>query len=184
MGNYTRVDQVTDSSDGGFTITTQLPDVTYTQEFTCTAAGLINLNPSSGDLTAMFSGPSGNVAVNRIFNSGITIPADLDSVIGDSWQQVFGWEAVSPEATNKGEFTYYFTAMGPEVVTVPLGTFDAMRIDARIEMEIGTYQKMYGTYTTSFWLVKDIGLVKSEGSLDMRGVEFTDTMELVSYDSP
>jgi hypothetical protein len=73
--------------------------------------------------------------------------------------------------------------MGPEFVTVPFGTFDAMRIDASIDVEIG-YQKSNSTYTVSFWLVQDIGIVKMEGSMDMRGVEFTDTIELTSYDSP
>lgn len=183
-GAYTRTDTVTASSDYGFTITTQLTKVNYTQEFTCTEAGLINLNPATGELTSMLSGPSGTVLVNRLYNSGITIPKDLDSQVGQLWQQVFRWEANSSDATNTGEFTYYFTAMGLEVVQVPLGTFDAMRIDANIEVEIGTFQKMSGTYKVSIWLVKNIGLVKSEGSMKMSGVDFNDSMELTSYDSP
>ncbi len=183
-GDFTRTDTVTDSTDNGFTITTQLTKVSYTQEFTCTDAGLINLNPVSGELSSLLSGPSGTVVVNRNFASGITIPKDLAGAIGQSWQQVFGWEAINSDTSNKGEFTTYFTAMGLEVVHVPPGSFDAMRIDARIEIEIGTYQKTYGTYTTSIWLGKDVGLLKSEGSMKMPGVDFTDTLELISYDSP
>lgn len=74
--------------------------------------------------------------------------------------------------------------MGLEVVTVPVGTFDAMRIDVMIQVEVDTPARMTWTYSNSIWLVPEIGLVKSEGSNDLRGVEFTDTMELKSFDMP
>lgn len=47
-GDYTRSDQVTDSTDYSFTITTKLTKITYATEFTCTEAGLINLMPAMG----------------------------------------------------------------------------------------------------------------------------------------
>jgi hypothetical protein len=180
-GDYTRTDQVTDSTDYGFIITTKLTKITYASEFTCTEAGLINLMPAMGQLSAIFSGPDGTVTVTPTMNSGITIPREFKP--GDTWNQYFAWNASSPIGNENGSFNYHYTAMGPEVVTVPFGTFDAMRIDASIDVEIG-YQKSNSTYTVSFWMVQDIGIVKMEGSMDMRGVEFSDTIELVSYDSP
>jgi hypothetical protein len=181
-GDYTRTDEVTDSTDYGFTTTTTLTKVTYDTEFTCTEAGLINLLPAGGWLSAVFSGPSGTVEVTPTMNTGITLPKEFQPA--DTWDQYLAWNASSPKVNQNGSFNYHYTAMGSEVVTVPFGTFDAMRIDATIDVEMGTYQKMNGAYTTSVWWVQDIGPVKMEGSMDMPGLKFTDTLELVSYDSP
>jgi hypothetical protein len=74
--------------------------------------------------------------------------------------------------------------MDLEVVSVPAGNYDAMRIDMTIDVDINAPGKVTYTYTNSIWLVRDIGLVKSEGSSDQRGFEFTDVLELESFDSP
>jgi hypothetical protein len=182
LGAYTRTDTVTDSRDDGFTITTELKDVTYAEEWTCTEAALIDLEPGQQTLAAAFCGPSGTVAVTREFNSGITLPRHIDPAL--SWQQVFGWRATSADVSSNGSFTYQFKAMGPEVVAVPFGSFDAMRINVEVELEMGGPTGMKGTYAQSMWFVQDVGLVKVEGESHIKGVEFTDSMELASYDSP
>ena len=181
-GSYTRTDTVTDSTDFGFTITTQLTKVTYTQEFLCTDAGLINLDSATGDLVGIFSGPSGTATVKRETKSGLTLPRNFDPL--DIWNQYIAWDASGPKASGKGSFNYHFLAQGLEVVTVPYGSFDAMHLNVVIDVELGTFQKTNGTYTTDIWLVKDIGMIKSEGSMDMPGVKFSDSLELVSFDSP
>lgn len=101
-GNYTRTDTVIDSRDDGFTIQTKLDDVTYTQEFTCTEAGLINLEPGMNDLAAIFSGTGGTVTLKREHNSGITLPRNF--MPGNTWQQFLGWLATGPESTSRGSF--------------------------------------------------------------------------------
>jgi len=181
-GTYTRTDTITASEGDSYTIATQLTKVSYAQEFSCTAAGLVNMEPNQSDIAAMFHGPSGNVTVHRVSNSGVTLPVDIQA--GDSREQVFAWDATGPDASGYGTFTYAFTAAGIETVSVPAGTFDALRIDAVIQMEIGATPKLTGTYTTTVWLAEDIGLVKSEGSSQIPGVEFTDRLELVSFDVP
>ncbi len=182
LGAYTRTDTVSDSRDDGFTITTELKDVTYAEEWICTEAGLIDLEPGQQTLAAAFSGPSGVVAVTRSFNSGITLPRHLDPAM--AWQQVFGWQATGAGVSTNGSFTYQYTVMGPEAITVPFGSFDAMRINVEVELEMGGPAGMKGTYSQSVWFVQDVGLVKAEGESHIKGVEFTDSMELVSYDSP
>jgi hypothetical protein len=181
-GGYTRTDQVTNSTDYGFTITTTLTKVTYATEFTCTEAGLINLLPAGGWLSAIFSGPNGTVELTPTMNSGITLPKEFKPA--DAWNQYLAWNASGSGTNQNGSFNYHYTAMGPEVVTVPFGSFDAMRIDASIDLDMGTFQKMTGAYKTSVWWVQDIGPVKMEGSMDLPGLQFTDTLELASYDSP
>ena len=182
LGSYTRTDTVADSRDDGFTITTELKDVTYAEEWTCTDAALIDLEPGQQALAAAFSGPSGAVAVTRELNSGITLPRHIDPAM--SWQQVFGWRATNTDVSSNGSFTYQFTAMGPEVVAVPFCSFDAMRINVEVELEMDGPSGLEGTYSQSMWFVQDVGLVKVEGVSRIKGVEFTDSMELMSYDSP
>ena len=181
-GSYTRTDTVTGSTDFGFTITTQLTKVTYAQEFNCAEAGLINLDSSTGDLIGIFSGPSGTVTVKRENKSGLTLPRELKPL--DVWSQYITWDATGSKSSGQGSFNYHYSALGIEVVNVPYGTFDAMHINVVIDVELGAFQKMNGTYTADIWLVKDIGMVKSEGNMDMPGVKFTDSLELTSFDSP
>jgi len=181
-GTYTRTDEIIASENDSFTIATQLTKVLYTQEFLCTDAGLVNMEPNQSDIAAMFSGPSGPVTVHRISNSGVTLPPEIQA--GDSWQQVFEWDAVGTRASGHGTFTHDFTAVGIEAVNVPAGTFDALRIDAVIQREIGSTPSFSGTYTTTVWMAEDVGLVKSVGSSQIPGVEFTDSLELTSFNSP
>ena len=122
-GTYSRTDTIVSSEDDSFVIATQLTKTDYTQEFSCRGVGLINLEPNQSDIAAMFHGPSGDVTVHRVSNSGVTLPADIQA--GDSWEQVFVWDATGPDASGSGTFTYAFTAAGVETVSVPAGTFDA-----------------------------------------------------------
>ena len=181
-GTYSRTDTIISSEDDSFIIATQLTKMDYTQEFSCRAVGLVNMEPNQSDIAAMFHGPSGGVTVHRVSNSGVTLPVDIQA--GDSWEQVFAWDATGPDASAYGTFSYAFTAAGIETVSVPAGTFDALRIDAVIQMEIGASPKLTGTYTTTVWLAEDIGLVRSEGSSQIPGVKFTDSLKLASFDVP
>ena len=45
-----------------------------------------------------------------------------------------------------------------------VGTFNALRVDATIRIEVSAFQIEAGTYTTSTWLAPDVGMVKSEGT--------------------
>ena len=171
-----------DSRDDGFTLGTTLPDVSYTIEFICTEAGLIDMDPMQSQLTAMFSGSSGSASVETAGISGLTFPRDIQP--GNTWQHFVNWQANTGGGSQPGQFIYNYTAMGLEVVTVPYGSFDAMRLDVVIEIDFGGLKGMSGTYENTIWLVKDVGIVKSEGQSHIEGLEFTDTIELVSYDSP
>jgi len=182
QGNYSRTDTIVDSRDDGFTLGTTLPNVSYQVEFACSEAGLIDMDPLKGDLTALFSGQSGTVNVTTTGISGLTFPRDIQP--GDTWQHAVDWEASYTGGSSSGQFIYQYTARGLEVVTVPWGTFDAMHVDVEIQIEAGFPQTLSGTYDNSIWLVKDVGIVKSEGTSHIPGVEFTDSLELVDFTSP
>jgi hypothetical protein len=182
LGDYTRTDTIVDSRDDGFTLGTTLPDVSYTVEFACAEAGLIDMDPLKGSFTALLSGPSGAVNVTTNGISGLTFPRDIQP--GDTWQHVVDWEATYRGGSSQGQFIYQYLARGLEVVTVPWGTFDAMHLDVQIEMGAGFGGTFSGTYDENLWLVKDIGIIKSEGTSHIPGVEFTDSIELTGFSSP
>jgi hypothetical protein len=182
LGDYTRTDTIIDSRDDGFTIGTSLPDVTYSVEFACAEAGLIDMDPLKGSFTALLSGPSGPVNVTTTGISGLTFPRDIQP--GDTWQHVVDWEATYTGGSSQGQFIYQYLARRLEVVTVPWGTFDAMHLDIQIEIGAGFGGAFSGTYEENLWLVKDIGIIKSEGASHIPGVEFTDNFELTTFSSP
>jgi len=65
---------------------------------------------------------------------------ELARVILD-WNQYFAWDARSSSGSYKGSFSYHFTAMGTEVVSVPFGSFDAMRIDAALMLKWALFRR-------------------------------------------
>jgi len=182
VGAYKRIDTITDSRSDGFTQETTQNDATYSVEYTCTDAGLIDMDPIQQYITAIIGPTNGTVSVQLLSNSGISLPAKIN--LGDSWQQTVDWQATAPNLTTRGRLVFEYQAMGNENITVPYGTFDAMRIDTTIKVEIGGIGFPVGTYSTSSWLVPAVGLVKSEGSSHLPRVEFTDSMELTSFVSP
>lgn len=63
--------------------------------------------------------------------------------------------------------------VGEEEVTVPAGTFKALKIDQTIAIDTGI-SNVVTTTTASSWYVKDIGLVKSQSGADKAsGMEAT-----------
>jgi len=74
-------------------------------------------------------------------------------------------------------------------VTVPAGTFDALKIqiDTTLNINVSVQGisvpvKFSGSY--SYWFVKDVGWVKASGTGSMAGTSFNETIELQSYNIP
>jgi hypothetical protein len=80
-----------------------------------------------------------------------------------------------------GTFVFNYIAVGYENVTVTFGTFNALRVDATIRIEVSSFRILAGTYTTTAWMVPEIGIVKSEGTSHLPSVDFTDAMQLTSF---
>jgi hypothetical protein len=177
-GDYTTTLTVIESRDDGFTVrqVTSNSDVDFVLVYGCSDAGLIMLNPMSQFATASASGPSGSATVNTLGASGLTLPLDLHA--GQVWQQYLSYEVVGQDVTIHGEYTADSIARGLEVVSVPFGTFDAMRIDTEIQSTIEG--EPLEPCQQTVWFVKDIGGVKAEGSCF--GV--VDSNELTDFDSP
>jgi hypothetical protein len=189
-GDYSYTDTITSVREDGFTLTSQFEGVTRTQEWACKPEGLVALQlggPSAATLNTQDM--QLNLTVNNV--SGVTFPSEITT--GDEWQHMLEFEgdldiAGTPaEATGGAESN--FSALSTESVTVPAGTFDAMKVQVDSTITINaTFQGVSmpvafsGTYT--FWFAQGVGPVKASGTGEVVGTSFTETIELRSYNIP
>ena len=189
-GEYSFMDTITSARENGFTLTTQIGDLTRTQEWTCNADGLAALQ-LGGAPAAMLN--SQNIQLNLdISNStGVTFPSQINP--GDEWQQTMNVTGnvtmMNQEADATGNAQMNFSAMGNESVTVPAGTFDALKVAVDVRLNVdASYEgitlpvSFSGEYT--YWFAPGVGWVKSSGTGNVLGSSFTDTTELQSYSIP
>ena len=186
-GDFSFTDTITSVRENGFTLTSQFDDVTRTQEWACEPEGLVALQlggPSAATITTQ--DVQLNLTVNNV--SGVTFPSEI--ITGDVWQHMLEFEGdldiagTLAEATGAAESN--FSALGTESVTVPAGTFDAMKVEVDSTITINaTFQGISmpvafsGTYT--FWFAQGVGWVKASGTGEVIGTSFTETIELQSY---
>lgn len=189
-GEYSFTDTITSVRQDGFTLSTQIGDVTPTQEWTCTAEGLSALQ-LGGAPAAMLNSQNIHLNLNVDNVTGVTFPSQINP--GDRWQQnldVTGSvEAFNDEAEATGSVQMNFDALGNESVTVPAGTFGSLKVEVDVTLSVNaTYQgitlpvSFFGKYT--YWFAPNVGWVKASGTGNVLGNSFTDTTELQSYHIP
>ena len=189
-GEYSFTDTITSVREDGFTLSTQIGNLTRTQEWICTTEGLAALQ-LGGAPAAMLN--SQNIQLNLDINNatGVTFPSQFS--VGNQWQQTLDVTgnviAMNEEAEATGNVQMTFNAVGNERVTVPAGTFDALKVDVDVTLNIdATYQGITlpvtfsGDYT--YWFAPNVGWVKASGTGNVLGNSFTDTTELQSYNIP
>jgi hypothetical protein len=179
LGAYSRIDTITAVSSDSFTLESQLAGVSYSVNFSCSSAGLVAADPIQQYAGAILSSPDAPVNVQLGIISGTTLPAKINP--GDSWQQSADFEASSTDINLNGRFVFNYTAAGYENVTVPFGSFNAMRMDTTIRIELTGLHIRAGTYTMSTWMVPGVGIVKTQGASHVPQVDFTDSMELTRF---
>ncbi len=136
-----------------------------------------------GNLTALSQGGMGTVSANGVNfeaisqeSSGVTYPSPLGT--GSNWGQhlvisgnVVISDGMSVFATN--DTTQSCTDIGEESVTVPAGTFDALKLSCTASMVITTEMEGVATdpisitSTSEVWMVKGVGMVKLVDSNEM-----------------
>jgi hypothetical protein len=181
LGAYTHTDTVINSSGSAFAINTDQAGVAYTQIYTCSAQGILSANPVRQYVGALLNDPNVPLNVEVTSNAGLSLPAQVTP--GDTWQQTADFKASSQDFNLSGRFVFNYSAVGFEQVTVPFGSLNALRVDATIRIEVSGLHILAGTYTTSTWLAVGIGVVKSQGSSNVPGVDFSDAMQLTQFTS-
>lgn len=161
---------ISTGDNGTFTITAQSEKHTFVMQGVCIDGGDINILDVPG-VSLDSSGDSGSSQMTTTSNDGITLPGDIQ--IGDDWSQTIGVNVVSGEQNMNFVIDSTYTAEGYESVTVPAGTFFALKINQSSNMGSGTPTEQ------TLWYVQGIGVVKTLIALDQPL-----STELVSYNIP
>ena len=189
-GAYSFTDTISSVRADGFTLTSQFGDLTRTQEWSCQPEGLVALQlggPSAAMLRAQDM--QLNLEVNNV--TGVTYPSQINA--GDQWQHTLDFEgnmtAAGQEGTATGNAESAFNAIGIESVTVPAGTFEAMKVQVVTTLNINvTYQGLSVPVTVSgtydYWFAEGVGWVRASGTAEMAGNSVTESIELQSYSVP
>jgi len=178
-GDYSRTDTVTQLNTDSFSVESNTSGLPYTVDYTCTEAGLVATNPIQQYLGAILASLNTQVSIQLISNSGVSLPANIHP--GDSWQQTAEWDASAQGFSMNGRFVFDYTATGYETVTVSSGTFDALRVNTTIRIEVSDFRIQYGTYEMTTWMAPNVGIIKSEGRSNVPNVDFSDQLELIRY---
>jgi len=187
---FTWTDTITSVRSDGFTLTSQIDEVSRTQEWQCKPEGLVALELGGGSAGSL-STEDLNLDMQTQNVSGVTYPVEIS--VGDTWNYSLEYTGVmniagqSAEAT--GNTNADFSAVGVETVTVPAGTFEAMKVDLVTTITInatvqGTTIPVTFTGTTTSWYAQGVGWIKSVGTGNFAGQEYTETIELESYNIP
>lgn len=190
VGGYGFTDTITSVHADGFILTTQFDELTRTQEWACRAEGLVALQ-LGGTSAATLNSQDMQLTLDITNVSGVTFPANISP--GDQWQHALEFtgtmNVAGQEIEAVGNAQSNFTAIGLESVTVPAGTFEALkiRVDSTINIT-GIFQGVSLPVTVSspydYWFVEDVGWVKASGTGAVDNETFTETIELQSYNIP
>lgn len=190
MGGYGFTDTITSVREDGFTLTSQFDELTRTQEWACRTEGLVALQ-LGGTSAATINTQDVQVTLDVDNVRGVTFPVEISP--GDTWQHALEFTGhmvvASQQIEANGSAQSNFTAVGYETVTVPAGTFDALkiRVDTTIDIN-GVFQgisfPLHVSTPYDYWFVQGVGWVKASGTGDIGGQPFTETIELQSYNIP
>lgn len=162
--------------------------VTRQGQWNCENGNLIALNPSDGGSSNVSTESGVSVDFQTTELKGITLPATIN--VGDTWSQELFLEGTqtidgtSYPASNR--LVSSCTAIGVESVTVPAGTFDAMKTECVTTMNLSLEFQQGNPLQTTLelkaenWYASGVGLVKTISL----GSGLDSVIELVSYSIP
>jgi hypothetical protein len=190
LGDTTWTDTITSVRSDGFTLTSQYPDLMRTQEWACRPEGLVALQLGGGPAGSLTTGET-NLVMNTRNASGVTYPKEIAP--GQTWSHTLDYTGemniAGQPADAVGDAKAGFTAIAFESVTVPAGTFNAIKVEVQQTININaTFQGVTVPVTfsgmTTSWYAEGVGWIKSVTAGNFADTAFTDTIELQSYNIP
>lgn len=189
-GEYSFTDTITAVGQDSFTLTTQIGGLTNLQDWNCTPEGLL-AHQLGGAPAAMLNSQGIQLRLNATNASGVVFPSQINP--GDTWQHTLdvagNVTVTNEEAEATGTAQMNFSALGNESVTVPAGTFDALKIQVDTTLNVdASYEGITlpvafrGAHT--YWFAPGVGWVKSTGTGNFLAASFSETTELQSYNIP
>ena len=190
LGQYTFTNTISDAGTDGFGLTVQYSTgVTAAQAWQCQAGNLISLSVGGGTAATLSTSNGTNAHTETTGNSGVTLPALVSA--SNAWSQTMNLSGTvnmpdGKSGSSEGTYVADFSAVGIESVSVPAGSFDAMRIEVttvytlNITVEGLTVPTVVNNAAT-LWYAPGVGLVMSVNANDIMG---TETITLTGYNVP
>lgn len=173
MPPMTHIERFSAITDSGFTQELEFVIGDFERVWTCTADGLINSEP--GNLST-------EVRMKTEKSSGVTLLPFEQLKPAAAWQRHFDMRGTMPVLEGSevwGTIDLHFHVIGPGPITVPAGSFEAMKIGftqvQRFNMKHeGKESPIHSVLKGTLWYVEDVGLVKTE-------IETAAVTELVAF---
>ncbi len=183
---------ITEVRPDGFTVAlSSAGNPTINQDWTCKPEGIVAsaLGSGQGFMGLNVAGIQANISTSNA--TGVILPSDVDP--GKEWP--FGINLAGNvsqgnlSANLNGDIDSSMRADDMESVTVPAGTFNAMKVRGTGNIKVtATYQGIplpfASTANLTFWFAPGVGWVNSTVSGDLLGTGFSATTELQSYNIP
>lgn len=191
VGEYQYTEVVSDVRADGFTVTSEhVEGFTRSMEWSCTPQGLVTTTPDDG-MAGGIAAEQFKMDITTTGIEGVALPVQIKT--GDQWTYTMTYTGLGningSEVTSEGTTVFTMNALGEESVTVPAGTFTAMKISNEIVLDVlMTYQGSTNPYPSKFsqinYWVAGVGLVKGETTADTGGSTYSEVIELQSYTLP
>lgn len=186
-GAYSYTDSITAVRADGFTLTTQFKNLTRTQEWACKPEGLVALQLGGAALAT----ENLKLQLDTQIATGVTFPAKINA--NAEWDYALDFTGKMDVAGTSGDASgndkVHFKALGVESVTVPAGTFDAMKIQVDTTLNVtvkinGLTVPVVFTSSYTYWYAPKAGEVRASGTGSIATQSFSETIELQSYNVP
>ena len=191
-GDFSYTDTISEVRADGFSLSTQFTGLVRTQEWICESGGLKALEMGGAGAAASISTPGSTTEFASSDVTGISLPKEVTP--GMQWQyslKMTGVTAMPGDQNAKSSGTYNLTMqeMGKETVSIPAGTFEAVKFQATSLIEItadfqGVQLPVTMNGSSLVWYAPGVGVIKSVDNSDFGGTPYTSTTELQTYSIP
>lgn len=189
-GDFAYSDTISNVKQDGFLLVSQIASHTLTQQWTCAPEGLRAMQLGGGT-TASISMQNMIADFKTLEVNGVSLPNEVTP--GLQWQynlKIDGSLDMPGEQTQSpGTFSLTMLETGKETITVPAGTFEAVKLQATFNAQINAdFQGSPVPYTIDgssiLWYAPNIGYIKSIENIEFSGTTFVSTTELQTYNIP
>ncbi len=190
-GSFIYTDTVTEVRADGFTLTSQIADSLRSQKWSCQSGGLQALQVGGSNAAGITT--QGIIAdFTALDISGISLPEKISH--GMQWQYALKLKGTmatpdNAQSLSSGSYSVTMRELGKETITVPAGTFEAVKIQANAVVDVTTSfagipipVKYNGV--SIIWYAPEVGYIKSVENGDFSGTAFSVTTELQNYNIP
>jgi hypothetical protein len=191
-GDFTYTDIISEVREAGYTLTTEFTGLTRTQEWECLPEGLRALQLGGGGASASISTQEMTSQFKTVEVTGISLPKSITP--GIQWQYSLTMQGITAmpgdqQAESKGTFTFAMQEIGTETITVPAGTFEAVKFQSTSTVEVtaefqGMQVPIVMNGSSIVWYAPGVGYIKSVENSDFGGTPYIATTELQSYNIP